>query len=200
MATGSGWRKGDVLGSDVSVLLDRAAHGDNSVQALLFELIHTELHKLARSAMSRERPDHTLQPTALVNEAYLRLVGDGTVSWQSRAHFFGAAARAMRQILINHAQERSAAKRGSGGVRVELSESIASFTPDPDVLIAIDIALEQLATVDPRAARIVELRYFVGLSFDEVAALLGISVKTAKRDWEFARVWLERRLRTGGPQ
>ncbi len=187
------------MGPGVSNMLDRAALGDSDIQTPLFELIHSELHKLARAAMSRERADHTLQPTALVNEAYLKLVGDGPVSWQSRAHFFGAAARAMRQVLINHARERLAAKRGSGGVRVEISEAMAAYAPNFEVLIAVDTALEQLAGIDPRSARIVELRYFVGLSFDEVAALCGISVKTAKRDWEFARVWLERHLRTGEP-
>lgn len=188
------------MGSDLTILLDRAARGEECVQASLFELVHAELHRLARTAMRRERPGHTLQPTALVNEAYLRLVGVHEVSWQSKAHFFGAAARAMRQILINHARARLAEKRGCAGSQVELSHSIAASAPEPEMLIAVDTALERLAAVDPRAGRIVELRYFVGLTFDEVAALLNISVKTAKREWEFARVWLERHMRTGGSE
>jgi RNA polymerase sigma-70 factor, ECF subfamily len=183
------------VNQDVAIQLDRAAKGDETTQSHVFELIHAELHRLARAAMSMERPDHTLQPTALVNEAYIRLVGNTTVSWESRAHFFGAAARAMRQILINHAQARVAEKRGGTAQRVELDESMAAQNQNAEELLAVDTALEQLAVVDQRSARIVELRYFVGLTFDEVAALLGVSVKTAKRDWEFARVWLERRLR-----
>ena len=160
-----------------------------------FHLIHAELHGLARAAMSRERPDHTLQPTALVNEAYLRLTRDRTISWNSRAHFFSAAARAMRQILVDHARTHKAAKRTGGLERVELTDDRASYESNPEILLALDSVLDRLRELDGRAMQVVELRYFTGLSVDETAELLSISAKTVKRDWEFARVWLEKQLR-----
>jgi RNA polymerase sigma factor (TIGR02999 family) len=159
-----------------------------------FGVVYAELHKLATSAMRHERPGHTLQPTALINEAYLRLVGSDPAGWANRAHFFGAAARAMRQILVDHARKRNAAKRG--GVKLELHDSNAVFQANPEQVITLDSALNKLGAIDPRSLRVVELRYFVGLSVDETAALLGTSVKTVKRDWEFARVWLESQLRS----
>lgn len=160
-----------------------------------FRLIHAELHGLARAAMSHERRDHTLQPTALVNEAYLRLTRDRPSSWNSRAHFFSAAARAMRQILVDHARTHNAQKRGSGCAKIGLADVDGFYESNPDLLLALDAVLDRLRDLDPRAAHIVELRYFTGLSVDETAELLAVSAKTVKRDWEFARVWLEQQLR-----
>jgi RNA polymerase sigma-70 factor (ECF subfamily) len=159
-----------------------------------FGLLYAELHKLARAAMRRERPGHTLQPTALINEAYLRLTAHREESWESRAHFFGAAARAMRQILIDHARRRHRAKHG--GMKVELHDSDAIFEANPEEVMALEAALDELGGIDQRSLRIVELRYFVGLSVEETAKLVGLSPKTVNRDWEFARVWLESRLRS----
>ena len=160
-----------------------------------FHLIYAELHGLARAAMNRERPDHTLQPTALVNEAYLRLTSGRPASWNSRAHFFSSAARAMRQILVDHARAHKAAKRPGSVEKVELTEASASYESNPELLLALDTLLDRLRELDARAAQVVELRYFTGLSFEETAELMAVSPKTAKRDWEFARVWLERQLR-----
>ena len=145
--------------------------------------------------MRKERADHTLQTTALVAEAYLRLTGGRPLSWRGKAYFFGAAGRAMRRILVEHARSRAAAKRGGGLRRIELQDSIAFMEEQPDRLLALDGALGRLAEVDPRAAHVVELRFFAGLSVEEAAATLAVSAKTVHRDWEFARVWLEKRLR-----
>ena len=168
------------------------AHNADSEEP--FVLVYAELHKLASAAMRHERREHTLQPTALINEAYLRLMSNQPDSWENRAHFFGAAARAMRQILIDHARKRQRAKHG--GVRVELHDSDAIFEANPEEVLALEAALDQLGGIDQRSLRIVELRYFVGLTVEETARLVGMSPKTVKRDWEFARVWLESRLRS----
>ena len=157
-------------------------------------LIHEELRDLARIAMSRERPDHTLQPSALVTEAYIRLTRDRPGSWNSRAHFFSAAARAMRQILVDHARNHNAVKRASSHERIALQESHASFEANPELVLAVDASLDRLRELDPRAAQVVELRFFTGLSVEETAELMAVSPKTVKRDWEFARVWLEQQL------
>ena len=159
-----------------------------------FVLVYAELHKLASAAMRHERREHTLQPTALINEAYLRLMSNQPDSWENRAHFFGAAARAMRQILIDHARKRHRLKHG--GVKVELHDSDAIFEANPEEVLALETALDELGGIDQRSLRIVELRYFVGLSVEETARLVGMSPKTVNRDWEFARVWLESRLRS----
>jgi len=158
-----------------------------------FGLVYAELHKLARAAMRRERLGHTLQPTALINEAYLRLMGNQPSSWENRAHFFGAAARAMRHILIDHARKRHSSKRN--GLKLELHDSHAIFKAKPEEVLALEAALDELGGIDQRSLRIVELRYFVGLTIEETAGMVGMSPKTVKRDWEFARVWLESRLR-----
>ena len=163
--------------------------------AELDELVYAELHKLASAAMRHERPGHTLQPTALINEAYLRLMANQQpASWESKAHFFGAAARAMRRILVDHARKKHRVKHG--GVKVELHDSDAIFDANPEEVFALEAALDELGGIDQRSLRIVELRYFVGLTVDETAGLVGMSPKTVKRDWEFARVWLESRLRS----
>lgn len=159
-----------------------------------FRLVYAELHKLASAAMRHERPNHTLQPTALINEAYLRLMANQPSSWENRAHFLGAAARAMRRVLIDHARKRQ--RLHHGGVQLDLDVSDVIFEVKPEEVLALEAALDALGGIDQRSLRIVELRYFVGLTVEETAALVGMSSKTVKRDWEFARVWLESRLRS----
>lgn len=185
--------------NDVANLLDRAAQGDGTVNPELFAALHGELHTLARAAMRSERKDHTLQPTALVNEAFLRLVKT-PISWESRAQFFSASARVMRRILIEHARANHAHKRQGDRQKMEFQEPMAMVESDPEELLSIDSALERLAEFDPRAEHIVELRFFVGMSVEETAKILALSEKTVQRDWEFARVWLERELRTLRPE
>lgn len=160
----------------------------------LFASVYEELRRLAAAALRRERPDHTLQATALVHEAYLRLADEPGARWEDRAHFTAVAARAMRRILVDHARARNAAKRGSGAGHI----SLADFEPgviDSGMgvdLVALDDALARLASFDERQARIVELRFFAGLSVDESAAVIGASPRTVKRDWQMARAWLKR--------
>ena len=160
-----------------------------------FQLIHTELRKLAGAAMRHERADHTLQPTALVNEAFLRLQRDRPTVWNNRNHFFSAAAQVMREILVDHARAYMTQKRGGERkIKLQLSDTLAFYESDPELVLAIDACLDRLRTLDPRVAQVVELRYFTGLSVPETAETMGISAKTVKRDWEFARVWLAREL------
>ena len=185
--------------NDVSILLERSARGDGSANPELFAALHAELHTLARSAMRGERKDHTLQATALVNEAFLRLV-KSPVSWESRAKFFSASARVMRRVLIEHARARGAEKRNGERQKLEFQEPMGLIETDPEQLLSIDRALEKLAGLDPRAAHVVELRFFVGMSVEEAARILALSERTVKRDWDFARVWLERELRTLRPE
>jgi RNA polymerase sigma factor (TIGR02999 family) len=180
---------------DVTRLLRRWSDGDQEALNDLMPAVYTEIRKLARSHLRRERPDHTLQATALVNEAYLRLVDQRQVQWNNRAHFFGIAAQMMRRILVDHARSRNAGKRGSGDARVVFDEAleVAANTPDTDVE-AIDEALTRLAALDARQSRIVELRFFGGLSIEETAEVVGISPATVKREWTVARLWLRREL------
>ncbi len=160
----------------------------------LFPLVYAELRRIAAREMRREKPGRTLQTTALVHEAYLRLLKDASLSFENRAHFLGVAARAMREILIEHARARSARKRGGGAVRLTLDDLVAPVSsPSIDVL-ALDEALQRLARLDERHARVVELRYFGGLSVEETAAALELSPATVKRDWTLARAWLFREL------
>lgn len=177
--------------SPVTQLLHRWQHGDASAAAEVLEVIHAELRRLASVKLRQERRDHTLQPTALVNEAWLRLA-DVHSNWQNRAHFFGMAAIAMRRILVDHARRRDAAKRGHGGERIPLDDVLGALaSPMPDErLLALDEALTHLGQLDPRQARIVELRYFSGLSVEDTAILLGVSTGTIKREWAAARAWL----------
>jgi RNA polymerase sigma factor (TIGR02999 family) len=164
--------------------------GDREALDQMLPLVYEELHRLAAHYLSRERPDHTLQPTALVHEAYLRLINQRHVDWRNRAQFLGVAAGAMRRILVNHARDRAAAKRGGNRERVSIS-LIEAPSGGPDVeLIALEEALEQLAALDARKARVVELRFFGGLTTDEVAEVLEISRATVEREWSFARAWL----------
>lgn len=174
-------------------LLGELQQGAEGAGDQLVPLVYAELHALAVHYMRGERADHTLQPTALVNDAYIRLVGQRNASWQNRSHFFGIAAQAMRRILVDHARRNRASKR-EGGERVTLDESVAESPQRSVDLIALDDALERLASLDPRQARVVELRYFSGLDIEQTAAVLGISAATVKRDWTFARAFLLREL------
>lgn len=179
---------------DVTELLAEWRDGNQLAEEQLFPLVYDELRKLARSHLRRERPDHTLQPTALVNEAYLRLIDQKRVQWQSRAHFFGIASQMMRRILVDHARARKADRRGGGARNLTLEDEVTpGDTRDVD-LIALDDALEALAALDPSGARVVELRYFGGLTIEETAEVLGTSASTVKREWRAARTWLFREL------
>ena len=187
--------------SGITHLLGRLEQGDAKAAEDLLPLVYDELRRLAASKMANEAPGHTLQPTALVHEAWLRLGGSEAPSFQNRAHYFGAAAEAMRRILIERARRRLAAKRGGGTAPVELDEiEIPSPMADDDRLLALNEALEKLAALDPRKAELVKLRYFVGMSFDEAATALGIAVPTAKQWWAYARAWLSVELRDEASQ
>jgi RNA polymerase sigma factor (TIGR02999 family) len=179
----------------VSKLLLNWGQGDQGAREALIPLVYDELRRLARRYLRRERPDHTLQSAALVNEAYLRLIRQEHPQWQNRAHFFGVAAQLMRHILVDHARNRAAAKRGAGAPRLTLDPDIA-LPQERDVdLIALDDALNQLAALDPQQSRLVELRFFGGLSIEETSVVLGVSPATVKREWATARAWLQREMR-----
>src|SRR5712692_1172228 len=174
----------------VTELLAHWSDGDDAALAELTPLVYEELRRLAHHFMSGQRPDHTLQTTALVNEAYLRLVDQTRPSWQDRAHFFAVAARAMRQILVDYARSNRAQKRGGGALKVELDEAALVSPKESKEIVDLHEALERLATLDSRKAQVVELKYFGGLNYDEMAEVLKISRVTVRRDWEFAKVWL----------
>ena len=174
----------------VTQLLQQWSHGDGSALTELTPLVYQELRRLAHHYMEGQRPDHTLQTTALVNEAYLRLADQTNPNWQSRAHFFAVAARAMRQILVSYARSDRAQKRGGGRVRIELDESAILSPEQSKEIVDLHEALERLDTLDSRKAQVVELKYFGGLNYDEMAEVLKISRVTVRRDWEFAKVWL----------
>jgi RNA polymerase sigma-70 factor, ECF subfamily len=176
--------------AEVTLLLSALTRGEDSAASKLIPLVYDELRRLASSYMRRERVDHTLQSTALVHEAYLKLVEQRSVNWQSRAHFFGVAAQLMRRILIDHARGHSRQKRGGEQHKVSLDEVFVFSEQQADELLAVDDCLNRLAKIDPRQARIVEMRFFGGLSVDESAEALGISPKTVKRDWSVAKAWL----------
>jgi RNA polymerase sigma factor (TIGR02999 family) len=181
--------------SDVTQILNAVEHGDAKAADELLALVHDELRRVAAHKMAGEAPGHTLQPTALVHEAWLHLGGDRQPTWKNRAHFFGAAAEAMRRILVDRAREKQALKRGGHLQRVDL-DAIELPSPMPDdELLALDEALERLATVDIRAAQMVKLCFFVGLTQEEAARELGVSLATAERVWGFARSWLLREVR-----
>jgi RNA polymerase sigma factor (TIGR02999 family) len=178
----------------VTDLLLAWGNGDEGARDRLVALVYEDLRRRAGAYLRRERSDHLLQPTALVNEVYLRLVDHKSVRWENRAQFFGLAARLMRHILVDHARARGAQKRGGAALAVTLEEG-AMPSPEPPVsLVALDEALEALAQLDPRQSRVVELRYFGGLSVEESAEVLGLSPATVKRDWTLARAWLHREL------
>ena len=186
--------------SDVTGLLLSWSNGDGAAGERLLPAIYAELHRQAERAMRRERGEHTLQATALVNEAYLRLVDQRRVEWHNRAHFFGIAAQMMRRVLVDHARGRLAAKRGGDARQVTLGHAIDAGVPADDAdgvdVLALHEALERLAVLDPPQARLVELRYFGGLNIDETADALGVSPATVKREWAVARAWLRRELAT----
>src|SRR5213082_335004 len=169
-------------------VLTQWSHGDGAALAELTPLVYEELRRLAHRHMRGERPDHTLQTTALVNEAYLRLADQTNPNWQSRAHFFAVAARAMRQILVSYARSNRAQKRGGGGARIELDEAAIMSPEQSNEIVDVHEALERLATLDERKAQVVELKFFGGLNYEEMAEVLKISRVTVRRDWEFARV------------
>jgi RNA polymerase sigma factor (TIGR02999 family) len=176
--------------NDVTRILERAQSGDPQAAAELLPLVYDELRRLAAAKMAQERPDQTLQPTALVHEAWLRLAGHENRAWNGRAHFFGAAAEAMRRILIENARRKSAARHGAGQARLDIQEIEISAAGTDDELLAIHEALDKLAARDKQKAELVKLRYFVGLTTEEAAEVLGISVPTADRWWNLSRAWL----------
>ena len=182
---------------NITQLLAEWRDGDQSALDELYPLVYDELHRLARLYMSRERKGHTLQTTALINEAYVRLVGQ-KVNWANRSHFFAISAQIMRRILIDHARRHAYAKRGGGAQQVSLEEA-ATVTPDQSgELIRLDEALKSLAEMDPRRSQVVELRYFGGLNNEEIAGVLNVSENTVTRDWNMARAWLYQQLTGSG--
>jgi RNA polymerase sigma factor (TIGR02999 family) len=176
----------------VTQLFLQAEKGDREALDEMLPLVYGELRRLANFYLSKERHGHTLQPTALVHEAYLRLIDQRSVNWKNRAHFFGLAAEMMRRILMNHARDRAAEKRGGKSERVSLSRVPASAELNEIELIALDDALQQLSVMDPRKSRIVELKFFAGLTTEEIAEILQISPATIRREWAVARAWLFR--------
>lgn len=182
---------------EITQLLEDVRQGKRESQQKLLELVYDELHRLASAYMRRERKDHTLQSSALVNEVYMRLFGDARIGWESRGHFYVAAAQTMRRTLIDHARKRAAGKRLGMLHPVALTDSLMMTQEAPDSMLDLDRAIQHLATMDERQGKIVELRFFAGLSVDETAEVLGISPKTVKRDWASARAWLEGELRGG---
>ncbi len=178
---------------DITQLLLDWSNGDERSRDLLIPLVYDELHRLAHYYLRRERPAHTLQTTALVHEAFLRLVGETNIRWQSRAHFFGIAANLMRRILVDYARSHHAAKRGSR-YKVSLHEDLGLLEEQAVDLVALDDGLTSLATIDPQQSRVVELRFFGGLTVEETAEVLGISARTVKRDWSVAKAWLHREI------
>jgi len=182
---------------DFTRILNSVRVGDEVSAAELLPIVYEELRKLAGSKMSGEASGHTLQATALVHEAWMRISGPDQDVWESRAHFFGAAAEAMRRILVDHARKKLAAKRGNRAVHEELDESSISIDAPADELLAVHEALDQLAAEDPKAAELVKLRYFVGMTMDEAAVALGMGKRSAESLWTFARVWLHRAIRQG---
>src|SRR6266700_4081690 len=174
----------------VTELLARWSQGDNAALAELTPLVYEELRRLAHHQMGGQPPDHTLQTTALVNEAYLRLADQNNLRWQNRAHFFAVAARAMRRILVTYARSQRSQKRGGGALKMELDEAALVSPEESQEIVDLHEALERLATLDSRKAQVVELKYFGGLNYDEMAEVLKISRITVRRDWRFAKVWL----------
>ncbi len=188
------------MDDDVTQILQAIDDGDPQAASRLLPLVYDELRRLAARKMSQESPGHTLQPTALVHEAFLRLIGNDVAEqaaeqWDSRGHFFAAAAEAMRRILIENARRRKSVKRGGNLAKNELQDGDALLDPDDqDTLLALDEALTRLAAVDADLARLVQLRYFTGLTIDQTAKVLNVSPRTAKRNWAYARAWLRREM------
>lgn len=180
--------------SDISSLLARLKKGDTDVESELVRRIYPDLHKMAERCLRGERPGHSMQPTVLVNEVYLRLIGKRDVDWQSRTHFFALAGRVMRRILVDHARARNAVKRGGGALNVELDGSPLLTNEQSSLVLAVHECLDRLARMDPRQADIVEMKFFGGLTEEEIAAVIGLSARTVKREWAMARAWLHAEL------
>lgn len=178
----------------VTALLKRASRGDESARNELYPHIYQEMRRLASAYMARERAGHTLQPTALLHEAYLRLIECNEVDWEGRGHFFATAAKIMRRILISHARTKQANKRGGELQRVDLDKAFVTTAEPEPILISLDEALSRLELESPRAYQLVELKFFAGLSFEDAALALGVSSRTLKRDWEVAKRWLYREI------
>jgi len=184
------------LNPELTVLLRKWSEGDEEALQKLTPLLYKELHRMAHRCMQQERPDHTLQTTALINEAYLRLIDWKNVRWQNRAHFFGVSAQLMRRILVDFARSRNYAKHGHGVRPVSIEEMpVVAMDRSPEIL-AVDEALQRLAQLDPRKSQIVELRFFGGLSLEETAEVLKVSSRTVLRDWDLAKAWLRREIST----
>jgi RNA polymerase sigma factor (TIGR02999 family) len=179
---------------EVTQLLAAWCNGDEAARDELMPLVYQELHRLAHQYMSRERPGHTLQTSALVNEAFLRLADQRDVQWQNRAHFIGIAGQMMRRILVDYARNRGYAKRGGSAVQVSLNEELIVSEERSAEVVALDDALQRLASLDERKSRLVELRFFGGLSIEETAEVLGVSPGTVMRDWTLAKAWLRREM------
>lgn len=183
-----------IIVGEITQALQRWSSGNPEAFPHLVDLVYEEMKVIARGLLTREREGHTLQSTALVHETYLKLLANNQMQWSGRAHFFGAAARAMRRILVDHARQRSAGKRGAGAPHEPLEPELA-IACEPDLnVIALDQALDELTALDPARAKVVELRYFAGLTIEETASILGISDSAVNRDWAFARAWLFRKL------
>jgi RNA polymerase sigma factor (TIGR02999 family) len=180
----------------VTELLAQWSHGDNAALVELTPLVYEELRRVAHRHLSGQRANHTLQTTALVNEAYLRLADQTNPRWQNRAHFFAVAARAMRRILVSYARSQRSQKRGGGALKMELDETALISPEESQEIVDLHEALERLATLDSRKAQVVELKYFGGLNYDEMAEVLKISPITVRRDWRFAKAWLYTQLRS----
>ena len=183
--------------TEVTKILEQIEQGDTAAAAELLPLVYTELRRLAGYRLKREKAGQTLQATALVHEAYIRLVGNAEIKWDGRSHFFAAAAEAMRRILVDHARRRQSVKHGGGFERHGLVDEVDIKLVDVDQLLDLDAALTKLTTEDPEMAKLVELRYFAGLSVEETAKALRVSPRTVKRNWAYARAWLGRELNGG---
>jgi len=182
--------------SDVTVILDAIQTGDPRAAEELLPLVYAELRKLAAFKLAQQPPDQTLQPTALVHEAYLKLLGDGNHSWENRRHFFAAAAEAMRHLLVDRARRKAAARHGGGLHRVDLDNVVVATTTTDENILLISEALEKLTAHDATTAELVKLRFFGGLTFPEAAEVLGLSERTAKRSWAYARAWLFKEIQS----
>lgn len=181
--------------NEVTRILNAIQSGDTKSPGQLLPLVYEELRRIAAHKMANESPGHTLQATALVHEAWLRLGASDQQNWQNRAHFFGAAAEAMRRILVDHARRKQSLKRGAGAEHEEFNEAAITLTAPADELLAVNEALDKLAAEDPAAAELVKLRYFVGMTMEEAASALGMAKRTAENLWTYARVWLHREIR-----
>lgn len=186
--------------SQITEILLKWSQGNKAALEELIPLVYDNLHKIAQRYLKHENPNHTIQTTALVNEAYLKLVEQKYVQWQNRQHFFAIAAKIMRRILINYARDKKAEKRGGARYKVSLSEDLKAYEPPNIDLLLLDQALTKLAEIDARKSDLIELRFFTGISLEEVAETLGISLATAKRDWRMAKAWLYREIMQSEPK